>query len=60
MARLDRVIPDAEHLLALEPEELADAVLFSLQDEREPVSLLSYVGSLFQFQDEAYLRNISP
>jgi uncharacterized protein (TIGR02391 family) len=33
---------------------------FSLQDEREPVSLLSYVGSLFQFQDEAYPQKHQP
>lgn len=54
MARLDRIIPEAEYLLALEPEELAGAVLSSLQDEREPVALLNYVGVLFQLHGEAY------
>jgi uncharacterized protein (TIGR02391 family) len=54
MARLDRIIPEAEHLLALEPEELAGALLSSLQGEREPVTLLNYVGSLFQIHNEAY------
>jgi uncharacterized protein (TIGR02391 family) len=54
MARLDRIIPQPEQLLALQPEELASAVLASLQDEREPVGLLDYVGRLFQFNNEAY------
>ena len=56
MARLDRIIPKAEQLLALQPEELAGALLCSLQDEREPVCLLNYVGSLFQVHNEAYPR----
>jgi uncharacterized protein (TIGR02391 family) len=54
MARLDRIIPQAEQLLALEPEELAGALLASLQDEREPVGLADYVGLLFQLHNEAY------
>jgi len=47
MARLDRLIPNAEQLLALEPEELASVILLSLQGEREPVNLGTYVGLLF-------------
>jgi uncharacterized protein (TIGR02391 family) len=56
MTSLDRIIPQAEQLLALQPEELAGALLCSLQDEREPVCLLNYVGSLFQVHSEAYPR----
>lgn len=54
MVRLDRIIPHAEDVLALEPEELAGPILETLQSGREPFSLRSYVGLLFQLNNEAY------
>jgi uncharacterized protein (TIGR02391 family) len=54
MVRLDRIIPNPEDVLELEPEELAGAVLETLQADRAQLSLGNYVGLLFQQRNEAY------